>query len=426
MNRAHARADGGRHLPLRVPGVTGRGPLWPRLLPPSELPRRGVVVRLVLALVLATALWVGVSAQQDPVRVVTYSAVPITVRSARGYSPVNSLPAATIRVQGLSSDLQDAPRPTAFVDATHGTSRAERVQVSGLRARLQLVSVTPRTVSVQLEKAATRTGIPVQPTGFGPPPPGYFEPRFSSTPSTLTIVGPTHLVNRVVAARLALNDAQFTQNTSLVVVPQLFDSAGRGVSRSGIQQFPPKVTVTVTVRHQPYQQPVPVQPQIRGTVAAGYAITNIAYFPQFVQVVSGSQLARARLTTAPIMVAGWTRSHTVLAQIEAPAGVTLNRTQVTVTIEVSPIPGSAVSTAQVLVVGKRHGTTVSLDRSTITVVYQGLLPLLHRADAPVAILDVHNRRPGVYYLRPTITLPPGLTLAALTPPRLRVAITAAP
>src|SRR5207248_1389464 len=135
--------------------------------PASELPRRGVLIRLVLALVLATALWAGVSAGQDPVRLVTYPAVPIKVRSAPGYSPVNSLPAATIRVEGLASDLQDAPRPTAFVDATptHGTSRAARVQMSGLRAGLQLVSVTPRIVSVQLEKAATRTGIPVQPTG---------------------------------------------------------------------------------------------------------------------------------------------------------------------------------------------------------------------------------------------------------------------
>jgi YbbR domain-containing protein len=302
MNREHAHANGGPRLPLRVPGVAGRSPLWPRLLPPSELPRRGVVVRLVTALVVATALWVGVSAEQDPVRSVTYRAVPITVRSAPGYSLVNSLPAATIRVQGLSTDLQDAPRPTAFVDATHGTSRAERVQVSGLPAGLQLVSVTPRTVSVQIEKTATRTGIPVQATGFGPPPPGYLEPRFSSTPSTLTIVGASHVVNKVVAARLALNNAQFTQNMSLAVVPQLFDSAGRGVSRSGIQLFPPKVTVTVTVRHQPYPQPVPVQPHITGTVAPGYAITNIAYFPQFVQVVSSSQLATARLTTTPITV----------------------------------------------------------------------------------------------------------------------------
>jgi YbbR domain-containing protein len=233
------------------------------------------------------------------------------------------------------------------------------------------------------------------------------------------------VVNRVVAARLAFNDAEFTQNTSLAVVPQLFDSAGHGVSSSGIQLFPPKVTVTVKIRHQPYSQPVPVQPHITGTVAPGYAITTIAYFPQFVQVVSSSQLATARLTTAPIMVTGWTKSHTVLVQIEAPAGVTLNRTQVTVTIAVSPIPGSAVSTAQVLVVGKRPGTTVTLDHSTVTVAYQGLLPLLHSAGVPVAILDVHNRPPGVYYLRPTITLAPGLRLSALTPSRLRVTITAA-
>ena len=53
MTAEHARANGGRRLPLRVPGVPGRGTLWPRLIPASELPRRGVLVRLVLALVLA-------------------------------------------------------------------------------------------------------------------------------------------------------------------------------------------------------------------------------------------------------------------------------------------------------------------------------------------------------------------------------------
>src|SRR5437764_13467908 len=117
MTAEHARANGGRRLPLRVPGVPGRGTLWPRLIPASELPRRAVLVRLVLALVLATALWVGVSAEQNPVRSVSYRAVAIAVRSARGYSLVNSLPTATIRVQGLSSDLQDAAAPRAFVDA---------------------------------------------------------------------------------------------------------------------------------------------------------------------------------------------------------------------------------------------------------------------------------------------------------------------
>src|SRR5437764_1249735 len=146
MKPEPAHANGGRRPPLRIPSVAGRGTLWPRLIPSGELPRRAVLVRLVLALVLATALWVGVTAEQDPVRTVTYRAVPIAVRSAPGYLPMNTLPAATIRVQSLSSDLQDAPRPTAFVDAPHGSSGATRVQVSGLRAGLQVVSVTPRTV----------------------------------------------------------------------------------------------------------------------------------------------------------------------------------------------------------------------------------------------------------------------------------------
>jgi hypothetical protein len=79
----------------------------------------------------------------------------------------------------------------------------------------------------------------------------------------------------------------------------------------------------------------------------------------------------------------------------------------------------------VLVVGQRRGTRVTLDHSSVTVAYQGPLASLRTAGAPMAILDVHNRRPGVYDLRPTITLAPGLRLSALTPPRLRVTITAA-
>src|SRR5205823_5977740 len=130
MKGERVRANGGRRAPLHIPGVPRRGIFWPRLIPPGELPRRAVLVRLVLAFVLAIALWAGVSAEQDPVRSVTYPAVPIKVRSARGYSPVNSLPTATVRAEGLASALQDARMPTAFVDATHihGGSKAERVQ----------------------------------------------------------------------------------------------------------------------------------------------------------------------------------------------------------------------------------------------------------------------------------------------------------
>jgi len=108
--------------------------------------------------------------------------------------------------------------------------------------------------------------------------------------------------------------------------------------------------------------------------------------------------------------------------------VTLRSTQVIVTVSVAPIRGSASVAAGIVVINKRPGTTVTLASPTTTVLYSGSLPALRAVESnpPSAVLDVGNRVPGVYYLLPTIDSPPGVKVLTLTPPVLRVTITAPP
>lgn len=432
MNSFRSRTNGGTRPTLHLPGVPRPVPYWARLIPPGELPPRAVLVRLVLALALAIALWVRVSADEDPVVTATYKALAPVVTPPTGYYPVQSAPLVTVQAQGLRSNLADAPAPQAYVDltnvspTTHGPILAP-VHVRGLPPGVELRRVTPSQVSLKLQKQASKT-VKVTIQTFGAPP-GYYEvspPTFS--PHTVKITGPSSTVSTIASARIVVNESRFTSDRTLREDPVIYDRNGQPVSRHVVRVEPRAVSVTIHIRLQKYQQSVAVTPNITGTVGVGYRIANVTVLPPLVTVLSNAPvLGTMVLQTAPITVTGWTSSHQVAVPLVVPANLTLQHpVQETVAIDIAPVPGSAVSKAQVLVTGKRPGTTVSLDTQTVTIVYQGPIALLNEAGAPVARLDLHNRQPGVYHLAPTISLPAGLSLISATPAQVRVMITAPP
>lgn len=406
---------------------------WRAWLPHGEMPRRAVLVRLILALALATGLWVGVSSAEDPVRTVTYSAVPVLVSFPTGYYATKLPPAVTVRVEGLASDLDGALPPTGFVDLTHASVTSRRpmsapVQMRGLPDRVRLLSVTPRTVTLQLEiKKSKDVPVLVQVTNA---PLGYEVVGYSVTPTTVSVTGPSHVINDLLAARVVVDASRLTRTTTRRYEPAIFDRTGQPVSRRIVLVKPSDVSVTIQVRLQQVEHLAPVRPSIAGLVATGYGIISVVPSPALVQIIGSTQVpATTTLTTRPINITGWTTSHIVLAQLIVPSPLRLRySTQATVlvTIDVAPFPGSAVTTALVQVVGLRPGDKVTLDSSTVTVAYEGGLPRLRSAPAPRAILDLRDRSPGVYHLAPTITLGPSLSLLALTPPRLRVVISGPP
>lgn len=432
MNAFRSRANGGSRPTLHLPGVPRPVPYWSRLIPPGELPPRAVLIRLVLALGLAIALWVRVSADEDPVVTATYKALTPVVTPPNGYYPVQGAPPVTVQAEGLRSNLADAPAPQAYVDLTnvpptaHGPILAP-VRVRGLPPGVELRRVTPSQVSLKLQKQASKT-VKVTVQTFGVPP-GYYEvspPTFS--PHTVKITGPSGTVNTIASARVVVNESSYTGDRVLQEYPVIYARNGQPVSRRVVRVEPRTVKVTVHIRLQKYQQSVAVTPNITGTVGVGYRIANVTVLPPLVTVLSNAPvLGTTVLQTAPITVTGWTSSHQVAVPLAVPANLTLQHpVQETVAIDIAPVPGSAVSKAQVLVTGKRPGTTVTLDPPAVTIVYQGPIALLNEAGAPVARLDLHNRQPGVYHLAPTISLPAGLSLVSATPAQVRVLITAPP
>lgn len=427
MNTQRTRANGSARPALHLPGVPRPIPYWARLIPPGELPPRAVLVRLVLALALAIVLWVRVSAEEDPAIPRQYDQIPITVNSPPGYYPVQLPASVTVLVVGLTSNLKDAATPSAFVYITSPTAQGPfPVHVVGLPPGVELRGVAPATVSLRLEKQASVT-LPVKAQPFNAPP-GYQVSAPSVTPRTVTITGPSHAVNAIAEVRVDLNEAGLHGVSVQHAYPVAYDHNGQPVSRRIILIQPAYVTVRVSVHLPPYLLSLPIMPNIRGTIAAGYRISRVTTVPPLVPVLSSAQIPTTTvLQTAPITVTGLTTRAVVQVPLVVPPNLTLRQpAQESVIIEVAPMPGSAVTTAQILVVGKRAGTTVTLGTSTVTVVYQGPIPLLASAAAPRAVLDLRNRQPGVYHLTPAIALAEGLTLASIVPEGLRVMITAPP
>jgi hypothetical protein len=187
------------------------------------------------------------------------------------------------------------------------------------------------------------------------------------------------------------------------------------------------VSITIHVSPQKYHSLVPVQAVITGTVGIGYRISGVTVQPSLVPVLSNDPIpASLVLKTQQIDIAGLTSSRNdPSVALIVPSSLTLpHPVQESVTVEVVPASGSAVSKAQILVIHQRPGTSVTLDTPSVVVVYQGVISAL--GAAPQVVIDLHNRLPGVYHLTPTVLLSHGVSLVSVHPQRVRVVITAPP
>ena len=428
MKREGAGRGAGTRAALHFPTVPRPVPYWMRLIPPGEFPRRAVVVRLVLAVTLATGLWVIVSSAEDPVRTVTYAAVPVTVLSPAGYYPIQSPPSVTVVVKGLASQLKETPSPSAFANVTSVAVRASQrvhVRLGGLPSGVEIQSVTPSIVKVQLEVKASKT-VPVVAEAINAPL-GFVVSQPIVTPNTVTVTGPSHAVNAARTARVVVDASPFRGDQVLTREPTVYDANGLALSRRVIRIQPGTVSISIHVSPQKYHSLVPVQAVITGTVGIGYRISGVTVQPSLVPVLSNDPIpASLILKTQQIDIAGLTSSRNdPSVALIVPSGLTLpHPVQESVTVEVVAASGSAVSTAQILVIHPRPGTSVTLDTPSVVVVYQGVISAL--GAAPQAVIDLHDRLPGVYHLTPTVLLSRGVSLVAVHPMRVRVVITAPP
>ena len=158
----------------------------------------------VLALALATLLWLTVAGEHVVERSLR---VPLEFRNIPPQLEITGDPPdnVDVRLRGSSAVLGrlDSGEVVAVVDLTGGRpgSRLFHLRNDEVRAPfgVEVAQVLPSTVSLELEKSATRM-LPVVPAVFGEPAPGFVVGRRTAEPATVKVVGPESHVRALAEA----------------------------------------------------------------------------------------------------------------------------------------------------------------------------------------------------------------------------------
>lgn len=411
-------------------------------LSPAWLRRRVDVRRIVthdfplkaVAVVIAVVFWVAITqnATPQPITVVFDGRIPVerpenptgyvlrgtlgdvvvTLRGAPGVADRVALSElhATFDVKSLSlgqTDPQDA-----------------RVMVPAPKDGVEVVDVSPATVSVRVERLISRVLL-VQPRFANAPPTGARAGEPAVAPTEVRVTGPETDIGRITAvlATVTFGDAQTDLETSTPAIP--VDAAGLTID--GLQVEPAVVVVKVPVLPTATTRTVPVVFALRGVVAPGYWVVGVAMDPFAVTVRGDEQVLATldRIETLPIEIGDLSATRTLSVKLSLPTGVTLLKpTDVSVTVTVQPLTGTRVFNTAIVVTGLAANQAADLDQTSVGVLLSGPVPTL--ASLPpeqvVASIDVTGRAPGTYTIDVAVRVPSGVNVQTVQPARVTVTI----
>lgn len=304
-------------------------------------------------------------------------------------------PRVSVRVRARKDDIPSlrAADFRATVDVQQ-TGREDTinlaVEVESQRDNVKVLEVSPATVTVTLVRAATKD-VQVQIVPTGSLPDGYrriaeqdvIDPSFVSISGLPESVASVNEVVAIVSLN-GLKDESTTLDVDLIARTETGNVVGVMMSRE-------RAKVTIHVEQLTSRRTLTLTPIITGAPAAGYYVSDIKIDPPSVSVVGPKSVmdSLTALSLEAVDISGASSQRTVTRTIEKPPNVTVDRTTVTVRIEVKPLA---------------CGGTVAGPCGSVLVV----LPLALPDDLPAGLaLDA-----GVYMVTARISGPPA-TLAAL-------------
>jgi YbbR domain-containing protein len=298
------------------------------------------------------------------------------------------------------------------------------VELTATDQRIQIVDYQPQQIKVTLDPIVSKK-VPVEvsyasvPSGLQPGTPIF-------TPSTVEISGGASIVRTVSEAqasvRIDASGLDVNQDVGLVAL----DASGHAVDNVTID--PRTVHVDIQVGSQIRSETVPVNPVLSGTPAAGYYVTAINVTPSVVSVrgqADALALLNGKANTKAISVAGATGDITANVPLNLPAGVTSDTTaSITVAIHLSSPNSSRSYSVGVVLAGARPNIVYSLSTPSVIVTLGGPTAALNALDTStlVAVASVADLGPGAHAVTLTITVPPGITVDAISPGQITVTV----
>lgn len=410
------------------------GPRWFERFP--TILNSGNVVRFLLSLAIATALWGWVIQMTDPIITRNYREMDIAVNlNDDSLIMVTTLPTAVVEVQGPESEFSELNRAdlSVVLDTSSVTGAGEYrlpVIVESPDTSAE-ITVDPSHVQVQIdEQVAEVMPLEVQNTT------AEDDPRIVSEiipeVSQVTVSGPSSAVNRVEEVVLPVTLDNRNSTFTEVFTPYAIDANGQRVSE--VEVLPAQISTRVVIESR--GKVVSVIPTVTGVPAEGFSVQQRAVFPDTV-VVDGPPEALDSLlfvNTEPVDITEATSSISEFVGLaDLPPGVTVvdppdGRVEVRVALDDASSTSQSLSALPILPVNVPGNFTATVNPRTITITVDGpssILSEMESSDVRV-VVDVGGLEAGTHEVTPQIVLPQGVTWTGSTPETVEVTLTPGP
>jgi YbbR domain-containing protein len=394
---------------------------------------------LILAFILALAVWISAVVSTDPNEERTLRPINLEVIGQPSDSVVvNQIPnqvRLTLNApRSIWSKLNDSPELIqAWIDLTgiqpgeHTLTVKTKVDISPFR----FIRVEPSVVQVRLEPLVQRE-IPVQFVISGDLPLGYRRGEPEIQPEKITISGPKSAVDKVKQARAELNISGSVESIRKIIPIEIFDAEGKPVS--GLTVSNNDVSVLLPVSLLGRFKNVAVKVLTTGQVANGYRLTNISVSPPTFTVFSENPELINDLPgfveTMPVDLENLEDDALISIDLNLPEGITtVKDPNVMVQVSVAAIEGSLTLTLPVEIVGLTPDLQATLSPENVDVIVAGplfVLDQLSEEDFKV-IVDLTGLPLGIYQRSPTVeSYPEQVRVQTTLPETIEVTIETAP
>jgi YbbR domain-containing protein len=375
------------------------------------------VASIVLALLLALAIWIIATQQENPVEESEYDTqIPVNYIGLSDGLIITNEPAQTatvsLRVQQRTlSDLSpDNFRITVNLRGLGAGDFTDLPLVASVNAQAVIVGTDPSTVNVSIEEIRERE-MPIQLDPTGSLPNGYTMGSIELDPQSVVVRGPRSEVELISEIRAEADIDGLRDSFSDTLRLTALDSDGNAIQNVTIS--PPEVATTIPVVQQDDFREVAVRVDGNFQPAQGYYVSRYTTDPLLVPVRGEVDVIKnvRFIETEPIRLANLTEDTTLTVQLQPPDGVSLEGVQtVEVIINVEAQPGFRVLEVPVTVSGLNEELEATVTPDTVGVFLSGPQPVLDRIGTDVEVIvtvDATDLTPDIYQLEPSTDIVSG-------------------
>jgi YbbR domain-containing protein len=391
----------------------------------------GNLVRFMLSLILAFALWAWVTNEKNPEQSYVANGVQVTgLHRPDGLEVVNTLPKVNIKLQGPRTVIQsiDASAIQAYVDLGDREgpgSEMEKIHVQAPDG-IRKATADPPETEVEMDTVASKT-FDLKLLSPDDLPKNLTVTETNVSTDKVTVTGVQRNVDRVAQVILPVEIGGRTTTFTTDATPVAVDANNKPVEP--VEVSPERITLTVSLEQRGKE--IPVFVQCGCTAAEGYAVVGQPSASPPTVLIDGPKEALDQVSyiyTTPVDTSTLTTTKVFEGvQIETsslPDGVTVEPQTVDVLVQIKQdVFSQTFRSVPVQVLNKSDDLTAVVTPQTIDITLEGPkddVSALSLSDISV-VVDVADLSAGTYQIRPRVILPPRIRYSD-APPEVSVTL----